>query len=337
MKNESRISDIRFSRLLFGRDIEMTCRADYDSPWKDILTVYFEQFLVFFFPKIMQEIDWSRGYYSLDKELRQITRKAEIGKRVADKLFQVWKKNGEERWVLVHVEIQAQEQADFSRRIFVYNYRIYDLYKRPVASLAVLADDNPKWRPSSYSHGLWGCSTEFRFPAVKILSYKKSLKSLVKSGNVFGIAVAAHLRTMETKKDSRKRFRYKTGLTKELYRQGFGKSDIINLYRFIDWMMALPEYLEDAYHQEIIAFEEEQNMRYVTTAERIGLKKGIREGIQQGIQQGMLLGRLIENILNLQRKFGRTVYSEKELEGKNLAELKNILSDMEGKSRESDC
>ncbi len=78
-------------------------------------------------------------------------------------------------------------------------------------------------------------------------------------------------------------------------------------------------------------------MRYVTTAERIGLKKGIREGIQQGIQQGMLLGRLIENILNLQRKFGRTVYSEKELEGKNLAELKNILSDMEGKSRESDC
>jgi len=319
----------------------MTSRDDYDSPWKDILTVYFEQFLAFFFPKIMQEIDWSRGYNSLDKELRQITRKAETGERLADKLFQVWKRNGEEQWVLVHVEIQAQEKADFPCRTFVYNYRIYDLYKRPVASLAILADDNPKWRPSSYSHELWGCSTEFRFPAVKILSYKKSLKSLVKSGNVFGIAVAAHLRTMETKKDSRKRFRYKTGLTRELYRQGFGKSDIINLYRFIDWIMALPEYLEDAYHQEIITFEEEQKMRYVTTAERIGLKKGIREGIQQGIQQGVqqgiLLGRLIENILNLQQKSGRTAYSEKELEGKNLAELKNILADIEGKSRESDC
>ncbi len=322
---------------VFRKDIEMTCRDDYDSPWKDILTVYFEQFVAFFFPKIMQEIDWTRGYNSLDNALRQITRKAEIGERVADKLFQVWKKNGEETWVLVHVEIQSQERADFPSRIFVYNYRIYDLYKRPVASLAVLADDNPKWRPSSYSHGLWGCSTKFRFPAVKILSYKKSLKSLVKSGNVFGMAVAAHLRTMETKKDSRKRFRYKTGLTKELYRQGFGKSDIINLYRFIDWIMALPEYLEDAYHQEIIAFEEEQNMRYVTTAERVGLKKGIREGIQQGIQQGILLGRLIENILNIQRKSGRTVYSEKELESKNLAELKNILADMEGKTRESDC
>jgi len=48
----------------------MTSRDDYDSPWKDILTVYFEQFLAFFFPKIMQEIDWSRGYNSLDKELR---------------------------------------------------------------------------------------------------------------------------------------------------------------------------------------------------------------------------------------------------------------------------
>lgn len=31
--------------------------------------------------------------------------------------------------------------------MFVYNYRIFDRYDRPVASLAVLADDDPGWRP----------------------------------------------------------------------------------------------------------------------------------------------------------------------------------------------
>jgi len=125
----------------------MTQRDDYDSPWKDILTDYFEQFTVFFFPDIALKIDWSRGYNSLDKELRQITREAEIGGRLADKLFQVWEKNGEETWVLAHVEVQAQRKTDFPHRTFICNYRSYDLYKRPVASLAVLADDNLQWRP----------------------------------------------------------------------------------------------------------------------------------------------------------------------------------------------
>ncbi|QTA90214.1 hypothetical protein [Desulfonema magnum] len=40
------------------------------------------------------KIDWGRGYNSLDKELRQITRDAETGGHLADKLFRVWMRNG---------------------------------------------------------------------------------------------------------------------------------------------------------------------------------------------------------------------------------------------------
>ncbi|HHC25149.1 MAG TPA: cytosolic protein, partial [Desulfobacterales bacterium] len=213
----------------------MTQHDDYDSPWKEILSTYFEQFMTFFFPKTAQDIDWSRGYDSLDKELRQITREAETGERLADKLFRIWKKSGEETWVLAHVEVQAQEKRNFPCRTFVYNYRIHELYERPVVSLAVLADDNPKWRPTSYSRGLWGCTTRFRFLMVKILSYRRRLKFLRESDNPFAVVVLVHLRTMETKKNDQKRFRYKIELTKELYRRGFSRTDIINLYRFTDW------------------------------------------------------------------------------------------------------
>jgi hypothetical protein len=38
--------------------------AEFDSPWKESLDVYFESFLQLCFPLVHQEIDWSRGYLS---------------------------------------------------------------------------------------------------------------------------------------------------------------------------------------------------------------------------------------------------------------------------------
>jgi hypothetical protein len=69
---------------------------------------YFEDFVQFFFPQIHAEIDWIQGYDFLDRELLQVVRDAELGKRVADKLVKVWKLSGEETWVLAHIEIQRK-------------------------------------------------------------------------------------------------------------------------------------------------------------------------------------------------------------------------------------
>jgi hypothetical protein len=72
-----------------------TNRDDYDSPWKEILDNYFQDFMAFFFPHAAQVIDWKRGYQFLDKELEQVARDAELGKRYADKLVQLWQIDGE--------------------------------------------------------------------------------------------------------------------------------------------------------------------------------------------------------------------------------------------------
>ena len=53
-------------------------RTDYDSPWKEILEIYFEEFIAFFFPVAHSEIDWRKGHEFLDKELQQIVREAEV-------------------------------------------------------------------------------------------------------------------------------------------------------------------------------------------------------------------------------------------------------------------
>ena len=95
--------------------------SDFDNPWKDVLEHFFGQFLAFFFPEAHAAIDWSRNYQSLDKELQQIVSESELGLRLADKLFKVWLKDGQEAWILIHVEIQNQRDPAFAERMFVYN------------------------------------------------------------------------------------------------------------------------------------------------------------------------------------------------------------------------
>jgi len=56
-------------------------RDDDDSPWKDLLDRWHQRFLEFFFPVAAVDIDWSRGYEFLDKELQKVTRRAVLGRR----------------------------------------------------------------------------------------------------------------------------------------------------------------------------------------------------------------------------------------------------------------
>jgi hypothetical protein len=290
----------------------MTSSDNYDTPWKDILSAYFQEFLEFFFPDIAKEIDWSKGYELLDKELRKLTRDAHIGHRLADNLVKVWKKNGEAAWVLVHVEIQAQEEKGFGQRVYEYHYRIFDLRKRPVASLAVLADDNHDWFVDRYEQTLWGCKTMFTFPVVKILEYRDQWDVLESSTNPFAVVVMAHLRAMETRTNPDERLRFKLILSKSLYRRGWTKQRIIDLYRFIDWIMALPENMENAYHEEIVKIEEVFKMPYITTAERIGIKKGRKETAKNLLSLGVLTEEQIAQVAELSIEEVRRLKNEAE-------------------------
>lgn len=46
--------------------------TEYDSPWKEILDKYFEEFMQICFPELYQAIDWRTPPKMLDKEFQQI-------------------------------------------------------------------------------------------------------------------------------------------------------------------------------------------------------------------------------------------------------------------------
>jgi hypothetical protein len=209
-------------------------------------------------------------------------RDAELGRRLVDKLAKVYLQNGEEAWVLIHIEVQSQEETDFAERMFVYHYRIFDRYKRKVASLAVLGDERSNWRPSQYGYQLWSSEIRFNFPVVKLLDYSNQWSALEASRNPFAIVVMAHLTAQETRNNRLRRKELKFALIRRLYEQGFAREDVVNLFRFIDWVMSLPQELEDEFWREVGQYEEERRMPYITSVERIGIRKGREQGRQEG-------------------------------------------------------
>ncbi|OYD87460.1 cytosolic protein [Nostoc sp. 'Peltigera membranacea cyanobiont' 213] len=274
-------------------------QTEYDSPWKQILQLYFEDFMLFFFPQAHREIDWTRQPEFLDKELEQVVRDAELGKRLADKLVKIYRIGGEETWILIHLEIQSQSESDFSERMFTYNYRIYDRYKRSVASLAILGDEQVNWRPNRFGYELFGTKVEFQFPIVKLLDYQQRQSELEASRNPLATVVMAHLAALQTLSDRLQRKQQKLSLVRRLYQQGFEREDVLNLLAFVDWVLTLPQDLEREFQHEVEQLEAEQRMQYVTSFERSGIEKGKLEALLKGIALGLKLkfGETGQNLL----------------------------------------
>jgi hypothetical protein len=263
---------------------------NYDSPWKEALEVYFTECLDFFFPQAAEDIDWTKGYRFLDKELQQIAPDALTGRRTVDKLVEVWRESGDVTWVLIHLEVQSQYEPDFAERMYVYNYRLFDRYHQQVASFAILGDEHPNWRPTHYGYSLWDCEISLTFPVVKLLDYRERIAALEQHRNPFAVVVLAHLHTQATRGKPEERYALKWRLTRMLYERGYTKRDVLLLYRFIDWVMRLPTELTEQFKTRVITYEEERKMAYMTQTYQLVKEEGLEEGLQAGIQQGLQQG-----------------------------------------------
>lgn len=277
---------------------------NYDSPWKEAVEHYFPEFMAFYFLAAYAEIDWAKEYVFLDQELRAVVQDAELGKRFVDKLVRVTLLNGDENWIYIHIEVQGTKQAEFAERMFVYNYRLYDRYRCPIASMAVLADEHVQWEPTSYGFEVLGCKHTLEFPVAKLADYHDKVDDLLALDNAFAWITAAHILTQQTRKKNQARYEAKLHLLRILYQRHWDKQRIIDLFTVVDWLMKLPEWLNQQVWHEIATIEESENMQYITSVERIGIAKGRVEGRVEGRLEGRLEGesKLLRKLL--ERRFG---------------------------------
>lgn len=204
-----------------------------DILWKGIMEDLFADFLRFFFTDADYIFDIDKGFEFLDKELHEITPDSTVRHpRFVDKLIKTWYKDGTEKWLLIHIEVQGYADKTFPARMFTYFYRICDKFHQEITSLAIFTDEDDKYHPDRYEYECFGTSLIFRFNTYKVKAQDKVL--LEQSSNPFAIVILTVLATIERKGGSREQLLESSlALVRRLYERELPKEKIIRLLVFI--------------------------------------------------------------------------------------------------------
>ncbi|MCS7208099.1 MAG: hypothetical protein NZ874_00830, partial [Fimbriimonadales bacterium] len=267
-------------------------RIDYDAAWKEFITVFFREFVQLMLPDLDVLIDWRRPPEFLDNELRKLARESETGKLLTDRLVKVWLQNGDPRGVLLHFEAQSQYQRTLEERIFTYYARLWLELRMDIASIVILGDNNPRWRPSRYVRELAGTRLDFQFRTIKLLDLdEKRLLREAERGNPAALMLLAFRRAIGAADDVEARFAARKQLVALMMEQGYNVDDRAQLLRLMEWVLMLPDTLEQQIEEFIEQYKREQDTPFVSRLERRAIEQGFAKGLAEGRAEGFAEGR----------------------------------------------
>jgi len=277
-----------------------------DILWKGIIEDLFADFLRFFYSNADSLFDIDRGFEFLDKELGQLYPGVDIQhSKFVDKLVKVYKKDGAEEWLLIHIEVQGYHDKLFTRRMFTYFYRILDRFNKEVASIAIFTDNDQNYQPDRYEYNSLDTFNIFRFKTYKIKG--QDIAALEKSDNAFSIVVQTVLIALQ-KPDARPEdlLNLSVDLARRMFRKGFSKMKINCLLDFLKSYV----YLDDK--KMFLKFEIEldtlnnkintMGIRELVTQliEERGIEIGMEKG-QEKAKATMITNLLLKTDLSLQQ------------------------------------
>ena len=220
-KNENRLS-------LFDYKIPK------DTLWKLIIEGETEPCLWFFFPKMAAQIDFSKGVRFLGEEFFKLFPELQNNSqnRRLDKLIEVTMKTGETQWLLIHIEVQGYVDAEFTRRMFEYFYRILEKYQKPVTALAIFTDDDPNFHPTEHRISCWGTEMVYHFNTYKLL--EKTPADFQDKDNLFSIIMeTAWYGLRKNKPDDTALYDIKLQLIRRFLEMGYPKNHIRLILTFL--------------------------------------------------------------------------------------------------------
>jgi hypothetical protein len=156
----------------------------------------------------------------------------------------------------------------------------------------VLADDNPKWRPSSYVQLTEDTKLQFEFATVKLLDMEIGNEELLQKGkNPFAWIVKAHLDSLATRKSDSNRFQRKKEIVRLLYQSGFTKEVVREVLVFFEWILHLPEEYNEPFELYLEELENNMGREFLPSWERRAMQQGRQIGREEGRQEGREEGR----------------------------------------------
>ena len=242
-------------------------QVDHDKLYKELITNFFKEFMEGFFPEASSYIDYNHLEFiqqeTLDIKLKE--------KKVIDILVKT-KLRGEDGYILIHVEPQAQKQSDFNRRMFRYFCNLYLKHDVKILPVAVLAHDIKKEEPDNYSIELpFHHILDFNF--LQLHLKRKNWREYLREENP---AVAALLCKMDYSEEERKQV--KKEFLRMILKLELDEAKAELLTTFMDTYIKLsPEEeteLKKDLEKELPEKEVEKLEKLMTTWERKGREEG---------------------------------------------------------------
>jgi hypothetical protein len=188
-------------------------------------------------------------------------------------------------------------------------HRLRSAEPPPVYSLGILIDGAGPETHLEYRDEYLGQGVRFSFPVIQLDGWRDRAEALRARApsNPFAVVILAQLAANEHP-DKATRLRPKFELVRGLKAYGYDEESVRQIYRLVDWLITLPEDLEEQYQERLQTLSEEDEMTYVTTTERWGIKKGRlegrAEGLQEGLSEGTQRGQAELLLRQVQRRFG---------------------------------
>jgi hypothetical protein len=263
-----------------------------DLLWKSIIEDFFEEFLHFFYADFVLEIDFDKPFEFLDKELQTLQPEADSKHRRADLLVKVYLLNGEEKWLLIHIEVQGYEDINFPLRMFTYNYRSFDKFNRPIAAIAILTDDQENYRPSFYQQKTCRTTMRYDFDTYKILDYPPNHFDTI--DNPFSVVMKTVRLSIKNKaiKTDEDLLSLKLFLFKNMLEKGYSKQVIRKITNFIKhYILFKDKSLYRKFDNSIQELSQNnQPMGILELVQREAIKEAKIEGKIEGIVEGEIKG-----------------------------------------------
>jgi hypothetical protein len=226
-----------------------TVEIDFDGTWKAIITEFFEDFMAFFLPDLHALIDYPRGVTFLEQELQHLVELFSYKKKVSDKLVKVFLKNGAERWLLIHLEVQSYFELEFNKRMFLLYSWIFGKYEKEIVTLVVYTGTaNPK-EFNVFQLNTHGTELRYKFNTYRVMLQDND--KLLASDNIFALFVLANKYTNETRGEEN--YLERLELKEKLFQLALAKQinldKIMRLLIFVHQIMQLPDGLKPRFNE----------------------------------------------------------------------------------------
>ncbi|MED0687948.1 transposase, partial [Anoxybacillus ayderensis] len=133
--------------------------VDHDRLFKELITTFFEEFLLLFFPHVHEHIDFQHVSFLSEELFTDVT----AGEKYRVDLLVETKLKGEDSLIIVHIENQSYVQPSFPERMFIYFSRLFEKYRKRMLPIAVFSYDSLRHEPSSFT---------LQFPFFDVLQFR---------------------------------------------------------------------------------------------------------------------------------------------------------------------